>query len=210
LIRVVVISDIRIYREGLARSLGDAESIAVAGTASAADEAMRLITAGKVDTALLDMTGDDSLALVRSIAALAPHVKIVALAMPDGDRHVIAGAEAGVAGYVTREASLDELVATVQSVANGEMPCSARVAAALARRLASVVSARAADPSGELTAREREVLQLMGDGHSNKEIAQRLCIEVATVKNHVHNILGKLQVVRRGQAVALGKARELI
>jgi len=210
-LRVVVVSEIRLYREGLAQSLGNKAGVAVVGTAGPSDDALRLIRELNPQVALVDMARAHGLKLVRAIATLTPDVKVVALALPDGDSHVIAGAEAGISGYVPREASLEELVTTLQRVAAGEMPCSARVAAALANRLASVAAQlEAGSPTASLTSREREVLALVGDGLSNKEIGTRLCIEVATVKNHVHNILEKLRVGRRGQAAAVGRSQTLI
>lgn len=125
------------------------------------------------------------------------------MGIPDADEHLIAFAEAGVLGFLEGEATVDELVASVECVARGEASCPPRVAATLLRRITFLTAApaRAAD-STALTARERQIVQLIAEGLSNKEIAQRLYIEVATVKNHVHNILEKLQVSSRGEAAA--------
>jgi len=110
----------------------------------------------------------------------------------------------GIAGFVTSEASVAELVAAIESVARGESLCSPSVVAALLRRLGSLARSWAeADPTQPLTRREREILELIDEGLSNKQIAQRLRIELPTVKNHVHNILGKLGVRRRAEAAAL-------
>ena len=115
----------------------------------------------------------------------------------------MSGAEAGAAGYLLRSDPLVELVAVIGSVARGETRCSPRVAAALLRRVATLSHERRhqAEPT-RLTAREREVLQLVDDGLSNKQIARRLSIELRTVKNHVHHILEKFQVHRRAEAAA--------
>jgi DNA-binding NarL/FixJ family response regulator len=118
-------------------------------------------------------------------------------------RHILPLIEAGAAGYLTSDGPLHELVSTMAAVARGEMPCSPGLAAALGRRV--VMLAAASDPPAEalvLTRREREVADLIEEGLSNKEIARRLSISVMTVKNHVHRLLDKLQVRRRGEAAA--------
>ena len=108
---------------------------------------------------------------------------------------------------MTSDASVAELVAAIESVARGESLCTPSVAAALMRRLASLARSWAdADPIEPLTRREREILELIDEGLSNKQIAQRLRIELPTVKNHVHHILGKLGVHRRAEAAALARA----
>jgi DNA-binding NarL/FixJ family response regulator len=105
---------------------------------------------------------------------------------------------------VSREGSLEDLISALDSVSRGELLCPPRIAAGLRRRVAALAAARApVGPRGHLTRREAEVAGLIDAGLSNKQIAQRLCIEVPTVKNHVHNILEKLQVHRRGEAAAM-------
>jgi two-component system nitrate/nitrite response regulator NarL len=123
--------------------------------------------------------------------------------VPELEQEILECAEAGVAGYVTRNGSLADLIATIESVGRDEIIVSPRVAAALVRRLA-LLAAERRGPSARraLTSRERDVVMLLEGGLSNKEIAERLCIEVTTVKHHVHNILKKLRVSRRGEAAA--------
>jgi DNA-binding NarL/FixJ family response regulator len=155
------------------------------------------------DVLLLDMAMPSSLDAVRNISRAAPDVKIVAFAVADAESEVLTCIEAGAVGYVPRHASGEELVAAVVSVGRGETLCSPRLAASVFRRLASL--SRGTGPAiseVHLTQREREIGILIDQGLSNKEIARRLCIELATVKNHVHNILEKLQVARRWQAAA--------
>jgi two-component system nitrate/nitrite response regulator NarL len=150
----------------------------------------------------------DSVLAVRSLAAAAPAVKVVAVAVPDSERDVIACVEAGVAGYVTREASVEELVQATLDATRGELHLPPRMAARLVRHVAELATDRPG-PEARLTSRELEIVDLIDDGLSNKQIAQRLCIEVPTVKNHVHNILEKLQVDRRSEAAARVRARRL-
>jgi two-component system, NarL family, nitrate/nitrite response regulator NarL len=200
--RIFMVADIRLYREGLARCL--AEGYDVVGTASDGKEALQRVFELRPELVLVDMAMLESAVTVRAIIELDSRVRVVALAVPETEGHVLACAEAGISGYVPREAALGDLFATIKSVANGEAVCSPRIAASLFRRVAALAAERAPDsPQAVLTAREVEIADLINEGLSNKEIAGRLYIQVATVKNHVHNILEKLQVHRRAEAAAL-------
>jgi two-component system, NarL family, nitrate/nitrite response regulator NarL len=202
-IRVLIVDDLRLYREGLAHALGQRPQIAVVGTSSRRAAALTEIARLQPAVVLLDMAMPESFVMVRELRECAPDVKVVALAVADDDQDVLACAEVGLAGYVPRDGSFEDLVAAVESAARGELLCSPRMAAALFRRLATLADGR--EPTrGEqqLTTRELEILRLIGDRLSNKEIAARLSIEVATVKNHVHNILEKLHVHTRSEAAA--------
>ena len=129
--------------------------------------------------------------------------KILPLAVNATDDDVIAWAEVGAVGYVSREASIEDLATTIEGVAKGETICSPRITTLLFQRVATLAhEGRPDQPRPRLTPREREVARLIQRGHSNKEIASELHIEVATVKNHVHSILKKLEIRRRGEAVA--------
>ena len=202
--RVLVVADVRLYRDGLVEMLRRDGRVSVVGAAAAGDELLRQIRDRGPHAVLLDITMSGSLDLVAAINAAAPDVNIIALGIPEVESDVIRYAEAGVSGYVPREASVAQLVKTVTGVARGEFACSPRIAAALLRRVATLAAAYAPEaPVRDLTSREREITQLIETGLSNKEIARRLSIEVATVKNHVHSILKKLRVHRRGEAAAL-------
>ncbi len=203
--RVLIAADIRLYREGLAQILSGHDNIGVVGATASAQETLAAVPGTHPDVVLLDMAMPESLTVVRVLADAEPAVKVVALAVAESEQDVIACAEAGVAGYVLREGSLGDLLATVESVSRGEAICSPRMTATLLRRLALLAGGR---PQTPLTARELEIVRLVDQGLSNKDIARRLCIEVATVKNHVHNVLEKLQVHRRGEAAA--RLRKLV
>jgi two-component system nitrate/nitrite response regulator NarL len=200
-ISLLIVADVRLYREGLGTSLGRREHLTVLGVAGSREAALALVASGPPDVVVLDMATRDSLAIARAISSAAPSVKIIAFAVEELDREILACGEAGVAGWVTREGSMDDLVAMIESVAREELLCSARMAATLFRRLASLTRTPQA-AADLLTAREREIAALIDRGFSNKVIAQRLNIEVATVKNHVHSILAKLHVSTRGEAAA--------
>lgn len=203
MIRVAILADIRLYREGLAQVLGSHPNISVVATAASTNGSLTSISDAAPDVVLIDMVMPDSLAAIRRVLAAAPGAKVVSLGVGEDDHEVVASAESGAVGYVPREGSLGDLVIVIECAARGEAVCSPRVAGALLRRVATLASDRGHNQiEGHLTSRESEIMRLVDEGLSNKEIATRLCIEVATVKNHVHNILEKLQVHRRGEAAA--------
>jgi len=202
-IALLIVADVRLYREGLSSSLSRREHLAILGEARGREEALALVASTRPDVVVLDMAARESLATAKAISLGAPSVKIVAFAVEELDRDIFACAEAGVAAWVPCEGSVEDLVATIERAAREELVCSARMAAAMFRRLASLTKTpQQAITASPLTGREREIVVLIERGLSNKEIAQRLNIEVATVKNHVHSILGKLHVSTRGAAVA--------
>ena len=201
--RALVVSDIRLYREGLAAALSAGGRCEVVATAPTGFAALQATEAHRPDVVLLDLALVDAGDAVAHLAAVDPPVKVVALGVREIPSEVIALAEAGVAGYVTRDATLDELVEVVESVARGEMVCSPRIAALLLQRVAAARGRDARRDVDELlTPRENEIVVLIDEGLSNKQIAHRLSIQVATVKNHVHNILDKLGVDGRAAAAA--------
>ena len=203
MIRVVIAADIRLYREGLSEILGREKGIKVVGTAADWPQSLARVRDLMPDVVLVDMAMPESVLAVRSLAAAAPDVKVVALAVPESERDVIAYAEAGIAGYVTREASVEELAQAVDSAARGELILSPRMAATLLKHVATLATQRGSVvPEARLTARELEIVELIDEGLSNKEIARRLSIGLPTVKNHVHHVLEKLQVSRRSEAAA--------
>jgi DNA-binding NarL/FixJ family response regulator len=209
MLRLLVAGDIRMYRDGVAAHLRQVPRFAVVGVAGDADDALRRARADAPDVAVVDMAMPDALALARALAREGAGITVVALTVPEVEQAVLACAEAGVTGYVPRDGSLDDLVAVIDRAARGEVLVPARIASGLFRRVAALAAAAdagggagAADPCAELTPREREVVALIDVGLSNKQIAGRLHIELATVKNHVHNILEKLQVRGRTEAAA--------
>jgi DNA-binding NarL/FixJ family response regulator len=207
--RVLFCSPIRLYRDGLV------DAMRRRGFAIVAAEPPPELGPGAgggpdPDVVLVDLAAPGGIEVVRRVVAALPEVSVVALGIAEREVEVIACAEAGVAAYVTRAQTLDDLEATLASVARGESPCSPKLTAMLLRRLAALGGTPVAGDEREaaLTPRESEVLRLIGRGLSNKQIAQRLCIELSTVKNHVHNVLEKLAVHRRGDAAAWLRRRE--
>ena len=201
-VRLVIVADVRLYREGMLASLSNRPPFLVVGAAATVEEAVRVATTACPHVAIVDMATRDRLTVVRSIRDAAPSVHIVGFGVEEIESEILACAEAGLAGYVPCEASLDDLVDRIASVCRGELLCTPKMAATLFRRLEVRDSDRPQIERRDLTAREREVLTLIDVGLSNKEIAVRLHIEVSTVKNHVHNLLEKLRVPSRMQAAA--------
>ena len=202
LVRVFVVADVRVYRELLADALTREDGFEVGGSAPG-DIASMAIGMTEPGVVLVDTASIPGQAGVRALAAAAPTAKIVAVGIPDDEAAVLALAEAGVTGYVTVEQPLAELVAAVEAAANDELQCSPRVAAALAKRVAALAGGPRGTGDQRLTRREREIAALVSEGLSNKQIARRLSIEQATVKNHVHNILAKLGASRRDEVAVL-------
>jgi two-component system, NarL family, nitrate/nitrite response regulator NarL len=202
--RLIIVSDTRLYREGLALSLARVDRVVVVGVADTVASALTCIDEKNPDVALLDFAMPDALALPHAIAAARMRVKVVAFSVADTEDQICECAEAGIAGYVARNGSKEDLIAAVENAIRGEVLCSPRMAASLFRRLAAhVQTTRQRPPEAALTSREQDIIALIDRGLSNKEIARQLKISLPTVKNHVHNILEKLQVRRRGAAAAL-------
>jgi DNA-binding NarL/FixJ family response regulator len=201
---VFVVAETRLYREGVAGLLAEQQDLEVVGTAGTVRRGLTLIGALRPDVVLLDIEIENSLTAVREICLPRPQTKVIALAIEDKTAQIVNCAEAGVTGFVTHDGSLDDLLDAIRSVRSGELRCSPKIAAALANRVASLAREPGAAMGVHcLTAREMEVIRLIEQGLSNKEIANKMCIGVTTVKNHVHHILNKLNVRRRGQAAAL-------
>ncbi len=197
MIRVLIVASIRLYREGLALMLGRRDGFVIAGNWSQREPLADLHEVC-ADVVLLDANTPDSQTIIREVKQQDPEVAVVALALDDAEPEVLACMEAGATGYVSRDASLDDLVAAVESAARGELLCSPRIAGSLARRVATLARTHEpAVPDARLTVREGEIGSLIALNLSNKEIATRLGIEVATVKNHIHNLLEKLDIHRR-------------
>ena len=198
--KVLVVTEIRLYRDGVASALlalPDVESAITAGTGAAAVTSARC---AECDVVLLDMAMEDSARTARALTAARPGTRIVALGVKEDCPDVVAYAEAGVSGYVSREAGLEELGEALRATMRGEASCSGKVAAGLIRYISDQARLRHGGTVPlQLTRREREVLRLLETDMSNKQIARALDLQLSTVKNHVHNVLHKLGVSRRAE-----------
>ena len=206
MITVLLAVATRIYRDGLVLALRDHPSVMVAGTAGSAGEALDAIRTLDPGVVLLDTGMPGAVEVVHFSRGRPSEPKIVALSVIDANTEIVGWAEVGVAGFVTRDETVADLVLCVVAAAGGELRCSARAAGFLLRRVARrALGNGQAAPPGSLTRQQLRVLDLIGQGLSNKQIAASLGIEVATVKNHVHALLSKLTVKRRGEAAALAR-----
>lgn len=204
-ISLVVVAGVRLYREGLAALLGSRPNVTLVGAAATAEEAIALVAERRPHLVTIDAGTPDSLAIAEHILRLSPATRVIAFGMTEDEPDVQAWATAGATGFVTREGSIEELTTAMETVMRGEVASTPRIGAMLLRRLARRDRAEGsayAFPSVPLTSREREIVTLIDLGLTNKEIAQRLNIEVCTVKNHVHHLLQKLNVTSRAAAAA--------
>jgi two-component system, NarL family, nitrate/nitrite response regulator NarL len=197
-IAVLIAGEVRVYREGLAQVLGQTANIRVVDTAGSAAELVSRAHAARPDVVLLDIAMPGIQEAVRGLL----NVAIVAFAVPDSEAAVMECVRAGVSGFVARDASLQDILAAVESTARGQVTCPPRIVARLFYEIAGR-RVEPAWPACSLTARERQVVALIDRGCSNKEIAHALHITVSTVKNHVHSILEKCQVRRRTDAALM-------
>ena len=201
-VRVFVASDVRVYRECVSRLVATEDALELAGAARAAESPSRLRGGARPDVVLVDATLRADLLVAREIASAAGEAHVVALVAPDQGDDLLGWTGAGVSGFLSWEASSRQLVEVLRRAARGESPCSPDVADAFSRR-AREKPAEGLASDGPLTKRETQIAELVVDGLSNKAIASRLSIELATVKNHVHRILEKLRVHSRGEAAAM-------
>jgi DNA-binding NarL/FixJ family response regulator len=201
-LRVLFVSDVRFLREGLPEILHQQSELVIAWVAADQNQALELIRAVHPDAVLLDTALPGGFEAVASMVATTPDIPVIALAMVEAEHEILTWAEVGIAGFVPRSASVSDITRTVSLAVRGEQICSARIAGSMMRRLRQLAMLTREERYGpvveRLTAREQEIAELIAQGLSNKLIARRLNIEVATAKCHVHNILDKLKLQRRG------------
>lgn len=209
-VRILIVDDCMLYRDNLGEALA-ARGLPAIGFAWDIRTLVIAMRERSVEVILLNIATRDSAALLNIAVATDPSVRIVALGVSEDDESgVIACAEAGVAGYHTRAESFDDLLAQIEKVAGGETICSPRVSAILLQRLSALAAQSTGAPKDwVLTAREVEILAMLEAGLSNRDIADRLCIAVHTVKNHVHSVLTKLGVSTRAEAAAAARAQRI-
>ena len=201
-IRVVLADDHPVVRAGLAALLGSLQGIEVVGVASDGREAVREVVLQRPNVAVLDlqMPGQDGFAATREIARVAPEVAVLVLTMFDDDDSVFAAMRAGARGYVVKGAEQEEIGRAIRAVASGEAIFGPGIAQRVLRFFAAPPPP-AADPFPELTAREREILDLLAAAMPNSMIATSLGLAPKTVANHLSSIFTKLQVADRAQAI---------
>ena len=206
-LRVLIVEDHPVFRDGLRALLTSIQGTDVVGEAASGVEAVAQALALQPDVVVmdLDLPGIGGLAATRQIVATSPHVGVLVLTMFDDDDSLFAAMRAGARGYLLKGADQDDIRRAILAVGDGD----AIFGPAIARRLMeyfSVPRPDVRDAFPELTERERQVLNLIAQGHANAAIASRMAISTKTVRNHVSSIFTKLQVTDRAQAIV--RARE--
>jgi DNA-binding NarL/FixJ family response regulator len=208
-IRVLLVDDHAVVRRGLRAFLQLQPDVEVVGEADGGEAAAEAARAGRPDVVLMDlvMPAGDGVEAIRALAAAAPGARVLVLTSFGDEERVFAAMRAGAAGYLLKDVDPDRLAAAIRDVHEGRPALHPEVAARLMRRAADP---DAATPGDRLTAREREVLQLLVEGLANKQVARRLRITEKTVKTHVSSILQKLGVPDRTAAAVLAIRRGLV
>ncbi len=203
-VRVVLVDDDDLMRAGLRSVLSSDETIDVVGEAGDGREAVDRIRGLRPDLVLMDirMPDLDGISATREVLATSPEVKVVVLTTFEQDDYIFDALGAGASGFLLKRTQPEELIAAIHTVADGDSLLSPSVTRRVIDRMASQPSPiRASARLDDLTPREREVLELVAQGLSNREIAERFVIEESTVKTHVKRILMKLRLRDRVQAV---------
>ncbi|MGB5104271.1 MAG: response regulator transcription factor [Steroidobacteraceae bacterium] len=210
-IALVLIDDNRLLREGIAALIRSQPGFKVLAASADVDEAMKKVREAKPDVVLVDfgLEGHDSLSLTSMLSREVPAAKVIVMGLLPIQEDVLEYVRAGAAGFIMKDASFEEFFATIRAVASGLQVLPTALTNSLFNQIAlnaiSKPRARALD-AVRLTQRERQVIDLLGEGLSNKEIATRLHIAVHTVKSHVHNVLEKLALRSRLEVAAFTHA----
>jgi DNA-binding NarL/FixJ family response regulator len=201
-INILVVDDHPLFRQGVVSSLETVPDFKVVGETSSGEEALALACALLPDVVLLDisMPGWNGIVTAEKIAMACPAAAIVMLTGSDDKDKLFAAFKAGARAYVLKGVSAKELASVVRSAVAGEVYVSPSIAAEM---LVSLTQGKAPDPLQELTAREREILALIGTGLTNRAIGERIFLSEKTIKHYVTNILQKLQVRSRVEAALM-------
>jgi len=207
-IHVLIADDHRLYREGIRKMLSVAPDIEIVGEATTGDEAVAEALALQPDVILMDLKMPDvnGIEATRRILHASPRIGVLVLTMFETDETVFAAMRAGARGYLLKDVDHEDVIRAVKAVSRGDAIFSPAIAERLILYFAALKPVAADLAFPELTDREREILHLIAQGHSNSEIAERLLLRTKTVQNHVSNIFSKLQVADRAQAIV--RARE--
>jgi DNA-binding NarL/FixJ family response regulator len=214
-IRIVIVHPNRLFRESLTFAVDQQPNMQTAGAVADVGELWPNLAALDAQVFILDLglPGRDGLRQTRELSQACPMAAILVTGVSELESDVVSCCEAGATGYLTRDCSLSDLIDHLRAAAAGETPCSPKVAALLFSRLRDRArDVRRLEVMGpiRLTRRELEIIGLIERRLSNKEIAIELHIEVQTVKNHVHNILEKLELDGRYDVVQYARERGLL
>jgi DNA-binding NarL/FixJ family response regulator len=207
-LRILIADDHPLFRAGLRAMLASAPDTELVGEATTGEEAASLAAELQPDLVVMDvqMPETDGIEATRRITRDSPHINILVVTMFEDDGTVFQAMRAGARGYVLKGANYAEMLRAIRAVGNGEAIFSPQIAIRLVNFFSSVRPVTLPQAFPELSDREREILDLIAQGHKNSEIAERLYLSPKTVRNHVSTILHKLQVADRAQAIL--RARE--
>lgn len=200
--RVLVVDDHPLFRDGLSGMVATLDDVELVGSVGTAEEALADLSQTAPDVILMDLNlpGLSGVEATRRVLELAPHTAVLIVSMVDDDDSVFAALTAGARGYLLKGATAEDITAALRTVAGGGAVFGAGIASRMLAGAPLHRPERALPPGEELTAREREVLDLLADGQSNRQIARLLGLSLKTVQNHVSRILDKLQATDRTQA----------
>lgn len=200
--RIVIVDDHELARAGLHAMLSGQRGLELVGEATNGHDALALCTRLQPDLALIDvrMPKMDGLATCRNIKQKCPTTSVILITIHENSEYLLEALKAGAAGYVLKDITQSELVTAIQRVLHGESILNGELVARLLRQLVRETPYQTESSPDRLSPREREVLRLLTQGQTNREIAQNLAVSVSTVKNHVEHILAKLGVSDRTQA----------
>lgn len=209
-IKVLLVIEVPLIGNIFASVLEDEPDLRVTASVASSQEALAFIQEQGADIAVVSVGLPDqgALALTQKIVDYAPSMKVLVLGLSEEDKNnALLFIEAGAAGYIRKDSSLNGFIECIRLAQRGEAQVSTQIAGAMMERLSSLSRMFAAvehkmDKDARLTSRELQVLQFIGEGLTNQEIASRLVLEVGTVKNHVHSILEKLNVSNRDEAAS--------
>lgn len=209
-IKILLVIEVPLIANIFASVLDDEPDIEVVASLASLGEALAFLQEGEANVAVvsINLPDQDALTLTREIVSRSPSMKVLVLGLSEEDKNnTLRYIEAGAAGYILKDGSLEEFLEIIRLAQKGEAWVSTKMAGAMMERLFCLARMFSAvehkmDEEARLTSRELEVLQFIGEGLTNQEIAARLVVEVGTVKNHVHNILEKLNVSNRDEAAS--------
>jgi two-component system, NarL family, response regulator LiaR len=199
-IRLVLVDDHHVVRQGLRTYLGSFPDLEIVGEVASGEEVLRHIELWLPDVVVMDLLmpgGMDGIQTIRRVRQLTPHTQIIALTSYTDDARVIAVLRAGAIGYVRKDAAPDVLLASIRAAARGQSLFDPAIAGAVLQELSHSEKPEVV----ALSEREQEVLRRLALGHTNREIAEEMMVSPETIKTHVGNILAKLHLVHRTQAV---------
>ena len=210
-IRILLADDHRFFRDGVRALLSGVPEFVVVDEAGNGEEAVSKTEQHRPDVILMDlqMPGLTGVEATRRILRAHPKAGVIIITMFEDTDSVLAALRAGARGYILKDADEDELLRSVRAVASGEALFGPAVAQRLLKYISEVAPSAPRTAFPELTEREREVLALIAEGLTNHDIADRMSLSLKTARNHVSNILAKLQVADRGEAIARARAAGL-